>query len=324
MAGFAKPRIRTGRSLGQTQVVDPSVRINKILEAGFNVFELRHRKSSPYNRVIMGFDDVRVELVTSLNNSEIRYSTSVVPGSALSFEPDQENILYAYLPDTEKNRRLLAKQIYSCEWNIVQLITPSGNISAVKINEEINKIAKHLGVEKPLPITPTDLRIKGKRNRANDVFDALNSKEKEELQKLLAGKISKETEKVNIRAVPEIQNPETAAVPPPGRVRKPSQFPAELPPVQEIKNNVAPEPMTKDQVVDQVLNENSALVSFLKKKSPTGWKSTSEYREVLAPQINELMAAQSAPAQVDNSQAAQGEGTQGGVPGDLAKQLQGA
>lgn len=332
MAGYAaKPRIRMGQALGQKQVMDPTVRINKILEAGFNVFELRHRKSSPYNKTIMGFDDVDVQIIRSLTH-EVRYSTKIRAGSMLSFEPDEEFILTAFLPDTEKNRRLLAKQIYSCEWSIVQLITPTGNIPSTQIQNEINAIAKALGVPKPIPITPMDLRIKGKRNRANDVFAALNDKEKTELKDLLSGKVSKATPKVNLQSTGQPAPKVLTTVPAPGQIRQPTQFPGED--VQQPPGQVDPqapanpqEPaqsppsMTKEQATEAVYKENLALVQFLEKKSPTGWKSTKEYREIIVPKINELMAAQAAP---QGENAGQTGGTAAGAPADLTGQLSGA
>ena len=144
-------RIKSIRRATGTTVTDNERKINYALQKGYNMFELQFKKRAPYDQTYFGFDDIRIERIESPNSMEIRMAIEIEPVTQIAFTQNEEGVSVCYLPDTPRNRKLLALQLYECDWVITRLITPQMEKPASQIQAEILAYAKELGVKPPAP-----------------------------------------------------------------------------------------------------------------------------------------------------------------------------
>lgn len=216
-------------------VTDVQQRIGLLLERDIGVFELRYFKRAPYPKKLFGVDDVIVHIQESPNSHEIKYNVEVRHGSDVEFTEDENNILTAYLPDTPKNRRILAKTIFIAKWEIIALYTNQGTIPKTQIQQEIKEQAEKLGI-KPPPDMRSHAQMLRERRR-------------------------------------------------PGQPEQPASAVPEPTPEPAKKA----EPITKEVAENTVFERYEGLVAFLQNKHGQHWKATSEYKQVLKPEIDKLM-----------------------------------
>jgi len=142
---------RMRRRIGGRNIIDDAERkLNYALEKGINMFELRYRKRYPFDQKYFGYDDIQVERVERANSADIQMGVRILRGTDICFTPNEENVLTCFIPDTPKNRKLLALTIYDGDFEITRLIMPSGEIPMRQIQEEIRKYATELGVKPPV------------------------------------------------------------------------------------------------------------------------------------------------------------------------------
>jgi hypothetical protein len=131
-------------------VVDEERRKKYALANGIGIFELQFKKNFPFDMRIFGYDDLVVRRINNNHGNEVRTVAEIVPSGYLTFSPNEEQVLVAFIPDTPKNRKLLALTIYTADFYIVSL-TLKGNVEVPgeQIREEILEFAKSLGVQLP-------------------------------------------------------------------------------------------------------------------------------------------------------------------------------
>jgi hypothetical protein len=133
-------------------VTDDKRRLKFAQQRGFNMFELQLKKSQSFDQKIFGYDDLVVRKIDRVNSSEVQMQVIIEKGSDILFTPNDENVLIAYLPDTPKNRRLLALTIYTASFFINCLILKSNvEVPGEQIRKEILDYARQIGVKIPTP-----------------------------------------------------------------------------------------------------------------------------------------------------------------------------
>ena len=136
-------------------IVDDQRKINYALERNINMFELRYKKRQPFDQGYFGLDDIVVERIERPNSHDIKIDVRIERSTQIIFTPNEEGVLVCFIPDTPKNRRVLALMWYEADWIIARLIKPDGEIPGMHIQREIKAYADTLGVQAPEPISRT-------------------------------------------------------------------------------------------------------------------------------------------------------------------------
>jgi len=230
-----KPMINMGSRQNQDKTVE------LLRERGYDIYVLRLRTITEYPVTIHGFDRVTVENYRSPNSTDVQYRVTPRPSSYATFDPNEEGVATAYVPGTRRNIDIIAAHLYSNQFTLVEIITPSGSIPQGQAIARIRERADKMGV-KPL--------------RRDDAF----TKHLETLKRDRR-EIASESE---IKIMPKA-------------------------PAQQLI------PLTSEQALAQATEsvqlKYTALIEYLKVKSPKGWTASGEYRNVVLPEIKKVAAS---------------------------------
>jgi len=154
---------------GKTEMT-PEKKINLMLQQGINVFILRWKKVHAFRTSYFNLEVLRFIKRISGPTRETKIVPKVERGE-LKFDPDENDVPVAYLPDTPYNRQALAMSFYSSQYVISGLITPTATVSAGEIQKEIEALSVKAGVPKPVPrkivgVYGDSIRVKPKVGQA--------------------------------------------------------------------------------------------------------------------------------------------------------------
>jgi hypothetical protein len=148
----ARTSIRMNR-----QTVSLDKKIDLLLEAGQNVFQLRWRKQVFQPPKMFGIEDFIISPVDDPRNKRRTYNRQTMTNPALVFTPDEDGVAIAYLIDTPRNRVFLALHFYNTEFfEIMSMLTPDGTVPGRDVKTEMLKIVKEMNIE---PANPADSAI---------------------------------------------------------------------------------------------------------------------------------------------------------------------
>jgi hypothetical protein len=139
-----KPMINVGQ-----KPTAQAKQIELLLEKGYDIYVLRLRKLTEYIQTIHGFDDISVKQYKSPNSNEVSYRLEPRPSSYASFEPNEEGVATAYVAGTRRNIDVIASHLYSNQFSLMEIMTPSGIIPQGQSIKKIVKRAQELGIFPP-------------------------------------------------------------------------------------------------------------------------------------------------------------------------------
>lgn len=125
-------------------------KVNQLLEAGVSLFVLRWKKRSNFAKTMFGYESAIVKSQTDPNTMATLMKPVYDRGRPIYFQPDEDTgILTAYVPDTRINRKLLAQGLYTSQFVIGGILTPTGSISSEDVAKQLKKLADEMGVVAP-------------------------------------------------------------------------------------------------------------------------------------------------------------------------------
>lgn len=248
-----KPMINIGQ-----KATSKEKQLELLLERGYDLYVLRLRKGTEYSVTIHGLDDITVRPYRAPNSNEVSYHLQMRPASYAAFHPNEEGVALAYVPGTARNIDIIASHHYSNQFELIEIITPSGRIPKLQAQAKMRVRADKLGI-KPA---------------AND--SAYNR----HLQRL-----NRPVDRNRLSMVPvSLSGDETVAKVP---VRNDDDVNEMVAPQRPIIESVAP--MTEAEAIkmaeDQVHTKYASLIEFIKKRTPKAWKNSPEYKAVVRPEI---------------------------------------
>jgi len=230
--------------------------VKMLLERGYDIFVLRLRVITEYPLPIHGFDDIRVETYKSPNSMEVNYRLNMHPCSYTMFEPNEEGVATAYVPGTRRNFDVIATHFYSNQFVLMEILTPEGTIPQAQAIARVKERADYLGI---------------KPARDNSAF-----------QRHLDSLKTKGAEKPPIQAQVKPAAPQEPSAISDGAPAKEPQLPTGA-----IPNTIDE---AEEMAENQVMTKYAALIDFMKKKSPQGYKGLAEYKQVIKPEIEQIKA----------------------------------
>lgn len=269
-------------------------KVEKLLEANISVWVLRWKKQTWQDPKIFGVENIEIVAVDNINENTVDFVKKPGIHSILRFVSEQKSgVATAYMADTNKNRNILASHFFAGPFDIVQKLTPDGVLNAVTSKNEIKALAQKQGFKKPVTRDAGMAQAMLARRTRIDREMAIKRGEAS------PGTTGRPSE-------PPAQAPPETPPPPPG--------PGQAGPPPTPPEKPAGAPLSKEEVLAAVLEQNNLLVNHLKKKKGDKWNTCKEYKDIILAEVDRIFAeAEKATAEKAEEEAGEGEGAGAGA-----------
>lgn len=170
-----KPTINIGQKKSSAEK-----QVSLLLEKGYDIYVLRLRKLTEYGQTVHGFDDIAVRKYTSPNSMEVNYHLETRPCTYATFVPNEDNVATAYVPGTRRNIDIIASHIYSSQFTLMEIITPTGSIPQRNALQRIKDRADELGITPPKGTKAYESYVKEQNEKkASEGTQAIDEPKKE-------------------------------------------------------------------------------------------------------------------------------------------------